>query len=315
MTFPYAFGSKATLPLYGVSVAMLIPRTGTGQLDRPAYEAQLRFLCGRGIESFAVNGATGEYALTTPEEFRWLVQTTRAVAGHSARLIAGIGHLNVGKCRELASIAQQECADGVLLPMPYFFRYEQDDLVQFVEALAGGVELPIYLYNLPAFTSPLAPSTSLELIGRVSNIVGIKDSSGSLETVSLLRREAPQAGCILGADGMLHTALSKGVCDGIVSGVASVLPEFMLRAYRQATADTSSVESVQLKGLLDEFLSWLHHFPAPWGLKIIAEARGLGAALFAMPLSPARQAARQNFLEWFEANRAALHAVPAEVEH
>jgi len=299
---------KDTLPLYGVSVAILIPRTGTGQLDCQVYEAQLRFLCARGIESFAVNGATGEYTLTTPAEFSWLLRTSRAVAGPSARLIAGIGGPDAPKCRELASIAQQESADGVLLPMPYFFPYEQDDLVQFAEAVAYGLQLPIYLYNLPVFTSPLAPSTALHLIRRVPNIVGIKDSSGSLETVSLLRREIPEAGCILGWDGILHSALAQGVCDGLVSGVASVLPEFMLRAYQEAARNSESAASKRLRDLLDEFLSWLHRFPAPWGLKIIAEARGLGAARFPMPLSPARQGAREEFLEWFDANRAALQA-------
>ena len=300
--------SKDTLPLTGVAVAILIPRTATGQLDPEAYEAQVRFLRERGIESFAVNGATGEYTLTTLEEFRWLLQATRRVAGTSARLIAGIGGPSVGKSRELASIAQQEGADGVLLPMPYFFPYAQDDLVQFVEAVACGFTLPIYLYNLPVFTSPLESSTALDLIRRVSNVVGIKDSSGSLETVSLLRGEIPQAGCILGWDGIMHEALAHGVCDGLVSGVSSVLPEFMLRAYEEATRDAESTESIRLRDLLDEFLSWLHRFPAPWGLKMIAEARGLGGAQFPMPLSPAREAARQEFLDWFNANRAALQA-------
>ncbi len=313
MTFTGGLHSKSTLPLSGVAVAILIPRNETGGLDREAYEAQVRFLQQRGIESFAVNGATGEYTLTQPEEFRWLLQTTRQVVGPSARLIAGIGGPNVGKSRELATIAQQEGSDGVLLPMPYFFPYQQDDLVQFVESVACGFALPIYLYNLPDFTSPLAASTAVELIGRLSNVVGIKDSGASLETLSLLRREVPHAGCILGRDSMLRSGLLDGVCDGVVSGVSCVLPEFMLRVYREGRADARSAKSVELKRLLDEFLSWLDRFPAPWGLKIIAQARGLGAAQFPMPLSPDKQVARRRFLEWFEANRAALDAVSDEV--
>ena len=299
---------KDVSPLSGVTVALLIPRTDTGQVDSEAYEAQLRFLLRQGIEGFALNGATGEYTLTTPEELRSLMRSTRRVVGASARLVAGVGAPSAAKARGLADIAQQEAVDGILLPMPYFFPYGQDDLSQYVHAVADGLALPIYLYNLPLFTSALVPSTSLQLIVRTPNIVGIKDSSGSLETLSLLRREAPRAACILGYDGMLHTALADGVCDGIVSGVSCVLPEFMLRLYREASADPSSAESVRLKDTLDEFLFWLGKFPVPWGLKIVAEARGMGSAYFPMPLSPERRATRQEFLDWFQANRAMLCA-------
>jgi 4-hydroxy-tetrahydrodipicolinate synthase len=291
-----------------VAVALLIPRTETGRFDPEAYETQLRFLQRRGIECFALNGATGEYILTTPDEFRCLLQLTRRVIGPSARLVAGVGAAGAHNSRELAEIAQQEAADGILLPMPYFFPYGQDDLSQYVEAVADSLTLPIYLYNLPTFTSALNPSTTLELIARSTNIVGIKDSSGSLETLSLLRREAPQAACILGYDGTLHAAVADRVCDGLVSGVACVLPELMLRIYSEASIDPSSGESARLKRVLDEFLSWLHRFPVPWGLKIIAEARELGSAYFPMPLSREKQAARQEFLDWFKANRAMLCA-------
>jgi 4-hydroxy-tetrahydrodipicolinate synthase len=222
--------------------------------------------------------------------------------------VAGIGGPNSEKSRELADIAEAETADALLLPMPYFFPYSQDDLVQYVEAVTQGIALPFYLYNLPVFTSPLEPSTSVELISRISNIVGIKDSSGSLDTLSLLRREDPQAACILGHDGILHAALAGGVCDGIVSGVACVLPELMLELYKEASADPSSTRSIAFRRVLDEFLGWLHRFPAPWGLKIIAEARGLAPAYFPMPLSPEKQVVRQEFLDWFEANRAILCA-------
>ena len=301
-----------TLPLSGVAVALLIPRTRTGRIDTGAYEGQLRFLLQRGVEAFVLNGATSEYILTSSEEFRCLLQITRRAIGPSARLVAGIGSPNVERSCELASLAAEEGANGILLPMPYFFPYGQEDLLQYVEAVAKDIALPIYLYNLPAFTSGLAPSTSLELIGRVSNVVGIKDSSGSLETVSLLRREAPRAACILGYDGMLHAALAEGVCDGIVSGVSCVLPELMLRLYEEASRDPSSATSVNLKSALDEFLAWLGRFPIPWGLKIIGEARGLGRAYFPMPLSSERQASRQEFLEWFGANREMLYATSDE---
>ncbi|SEF77243.1 4-hydroxy-tetrahydrodipicolinate synthase [Bryocella elongata] len=304
---------QQALPISGVASALLIPRSGTGDLHPVVYERQLHFLLSRGIQCFAVNGATGEYTLTTAEEFRCLLRTTRREIGLGRRLIAGVGGASVEQTRALCEIALDEGADGCLLPMPYFFPYGQDDLMEYVAAATRGLGVPVYLYNLPSFTTPLEPATSLELVERLPAVVGIKDSSGSLETVTLLRNRVPGAACILGNDGSLYEALAQGVCDGVVSGVSCVLPELMLRLYEEASARPNSVTALALKATLDEFISWLNKFPVPWGLKIIAEARGLGEAYFPLPLSHEKQAVRAEFVTWFEVNRAALHAVDDNV--
>ena len=299
---------QSYLPISGVASALLIPRDGTGEFQRSTYERQLRFLLRRGIRCFAVNGATGEYTLTTCAELRSMLQIARREIGPGGQLIAGVGGASVEQTRALCEIALREGADGVLLPMPHFFPYGQDDLQQYVAAVTKGFSLPVYLYNLPTFTTPLEAETSVGLIERLAPVVGIKDSSGSLETVSLLRHRLPEAACILGNDGALHGALALGACDGVVSGVSCVLPELMLLLFTEASKNAKSEAALALKATLDEFISWLNQFPVPWGLKIIAEARGIGEAYFPLPLSPEKLAVRADFVNWFEANRKELHA-------
>ena len=62
------------------------------------------------------------------------------------------------------------------------------------------------------------------------NIIGIKDSSGSLDHT---RRIASRACRIVGDDSVLVPALDAGLCDAVVSGVAGVLPELTTLLFHQ----------------------------------------------------------------------------------
>ena len=124
------------------------------------------------------------------------------------------------------------------------------------------------------------------------NIRGIKDSSG---TLALLGGLGAGACRIVGDDSVLVAALDAGVCDGVVSGVAGVLPELTTFLFdrRNSAAYPRAVE------LLNELIRHLAALPVPWGLKLIAECRGVTPAWFSQPLSAARTAQANQFRAWF----------------
>ena len=301
--------SAHAIPLVqGVFAAMTIPRSSQGQLDLPAFRRHILFLADKGVSGFVLNGATGEYCLTSEADLAQTLRTAREALGTQVTLLAGIGGANDLQTLRLLDVAEKEGANGVLLPMPHYFPYAQQDLSAFVGSIATEASIPMLLYNLPSFTSPLEPMTSASLIREFNQVVGIKDSSGQLDTVRLLTAELPDANRVIGNDEALYEALYQQVCDGVVSGVACVLPELMLALYHAAETSPGSAESLRLRELLDGFIAWLTRFPVPWGLKIIAEERGFGTAIFPMPLSSQRAEDRRLFIEWFAQNRSSLLA-------
>jgi len=299
--------------VHGVFAAMTLARTPYGAVDLDVFSAHLEFLLRSGLKGFALNGATGEYCLTTAAELAAILERARNIAGPEITLLAGVGGASVARSHELVEVAQSGGADGLLLPMPYFFPYQQQDLEAFVAQVADRSTLPVLLYNLPSFTTALEPRTSLKLIEDYDPVKGIKDSSGQLDTLRLLKAKAPSANRVIGNDSALYDALTEELCDGVVSGVACVLPELMQALYYAVHDDVLSSEGVRLRAALDDFIGWLGWFPVPWGLKIVAEERGLGEADFPIPLSPERQAKRREFALWFRANRGTLlaEAMPA----
>jgi 4-hydroxy-tetrahydrodipicolinate synthase len=294
----------------GVFAAMTLPRTAHGTVDLDVFARHLEFVMQAGVRGFVLNGATGEYCLTSLNELSQMLLRARAVTGAGVKLLAAIGGASLVQTRRLLEVAEASGADALLLPMPYFFPYEQQDLIIFSRGVAEHASLPLLLYNLPTFTTPLEPSTTLELLAGSTRFEGIKDSSGSLDTVRLLTELMPGSNRVIGNDGALYAALAEDLCDGVVSGVASVLPEFMLALYSAAAQSPLSESALTLKLGLDAFLGWLGRFPVPWGLKIIAAERGLAPLDLPLPMSPRRAAEAVQFVEWFRANRSMLLADP-----
>jgi 4-hydroxy-tetrahydrodipicolinate synthase len=284
----------------GVFAALLTPRNAEGSIDVAALGNLVHFQTKSGISSFAVNGATGEFCLTSPAQLRTMLSTVRAAGEDKARMLCCVGAASAAQSIELARVAESEEVEGLLLPMPYFYPYAQEDLDLFCRTVAGATPLPVLLYNLPQFTSGLDKETVGGLITDVSNIVGIKDSSGSLEILRYLTQQGVQGCRIVGGDAVLAPALREGICDGVVSGVAGVVPEAILALY----ARKHQVESegfVLAARRIEEFVEHIKPFPYPWGLKWVAEARGILQATFSVPVTQHRLEQRQQLVAWFAA--------------
>jgi 4-hydroxy-tetrahydrodipicolinate synthase len=291
--------------LQGIYAALLTPRHAESDLDLSGLSRLVEFLAQHEVCSYALNGATGEFCLTTPKELRALFGAVHKVAGDRAHLLCGVGAAGTTEAVELAKIAQEEGSCALLVPAPYFFQYQQDDLEAFFENLASTVRLPVLLYNLPQFTTGLEVETACRLIHNVPNIIGIKDSSGSLDILRALTQQNIPACRIIGNDGALVAALQEQICDGVVSGVACVLPELIQSLYN-GVDDQGPAQFHLAARLLDEFIVRIDTFPTPWGLKWIAEARGILRASFAQPVSTRRKMQSAELIGWFRNWQASL---------
>jgi 4-hydroxy-tetrahydrodipicolinate synthase len=293
----------------GVYAAVLTPRHADDSIDTTALAALIRFLMSKGISSFAMNGATGEFCLTTPEQLRTILTTVQEASGGTAEILCGVGAPGIAGVKELAAVAQAVRVKALLLPMPCFFPYNQQDLELFSREAAASTTLPVLLYNLPQFTSGLHKETVRRLILEVPNIIGIKDSSGSLDILSDLTAHNIDACRIVGNDSALAPAMTQRVCDGVVSGVACALPEVIQALYAEAER-TESAEFANAARLLDEFIEQLGAVPTPWGLKWMAEARGIITATFSQPVTATRREQGHSMAAWLkEWLPAALSAV------
>jgi len=287
-------------PPGGVIAAVLLPRDEEGRPRWDDFERMVDFLCSHGVAGVCVNGATGEFPRATQEERRTAVAVARRVAGDRALVVAGEGSASTDSTIRLAADAEAVGADAHLVPPPFFFFYEQDDVAGFYCAVAAAVSRPVLIYRLPCFTSDVSGETVLDLIRSEASILGIKDSSGSLDVLARLAAEGPaQARLFVGNDNALVEACRRNLCHGVISGVACVLPELISAIWEAGQRrDVAVLDS--LGHLLAEATARIDAWPAPVGLQVLAGIRGLCRCLPAVPLSPRRRGQAEQMRLWFE---------------
>jgi 4-hydroxy-tetrahydrodipicolinate synthase len=205
-----------------VMTAMITPFDQSGAVNYPEVERLAAHLADHGTDTLVVCGTTGESpTLTWDEEFALFKVVQSAVSG-KAKVMAGTGS---NSTTEAISATQKAAAlglDGSLQVVPYYNKPPQEGLYQHFKAIAQASDLPIMLYNVPGRTSQnLLPETVARL-AKVPNIVAIKEASGNLDQVSLVRRLTPSTFDIYSGDDTLTLPiLAVGGC-GVVS-VASHL--------------------------------------------------------------------------------------------
>lgn len=291
-------GEIVTGPITGLFAAVPTPVDDAGRIDDAAFDRVVDLVVEAGVSGICIGGATGEYPHFEAAHRQALIRraAARLPPGHS--LLVGIGAPSMRLAIELGETAIAAGSRALLLPMPMFFRYEQQDLEAFCRAVSRALRAPCLLYNLPAFTNGLERSTIVNLLRTEPHIVGIKDSSGDPTNLPALagERGSQPWSLLVGDDRLLLAGLQAG-WDGAVSGVAGFCPELLVALHRSAIGKQTN-EAARLQGLLDELIARLAAFPAPWGIRIGLAARGYPTGPLPLPVTPGRERQIAEFTVW-----------------
>lgn len=291
--------SKPVPGATGVYAALATPRRPNSiEADGAAFLDYLDTVVRTGVDGLVLFGSTGEFVhFDVAERARVLAL---AIRRSRVPVLVNVSHSTLAGAIDLAENAISSKAAGVLLLPPYFYRYNNAQLLAFYEqfARAVGAKTRIYLYNLPSFTNAISPELVVQLL-RSGKFAGIKDSSGDERVVSTLRElHGHTRTCWLVGNETVYLECRLAGADGIVSGVAAAVPELIVamdRAIRTQAVD----QARQLNGRLQEFLGWVDRFPATVAVKQAAVARGWSLNHFPFTFDEDTQADLAAFHHWF----------------
>ncbi len=284
-----------------VLAALITPRrTGEIEADLGVLFELLDFVSARGAGGIALYGSTGEF-LHYPLDERARVAGL-CVKRSRVPVLVNVSHSTFEGTILLAESAAGSGAAGMLVMPPYYYRYDQEDVEAYFMAIAGAIAKwgALYLYNIPAFTTPIHAATSARLL-RTGLFAGIKDSSGNWDDLEILlrAREGLSFEVFTGNDRIYARALAAGA-SGIVSGVACAIPELLV-AIEGAAARSDSGKIEILNGRLQEFIDRIERLPAPVGIREAAALRGIKPGPHAAPLGETALKNLFEFREWFVA--------------
>src|ERR1700722_5691727 len=236
------------MKLHGIIPPVVTPFTAEEELDLPRLKSHIDFMLAKGVHGIFVLGTTGEfYALDEREKQEVVAAAVAHVNGRSP-VFVGTGAETTREVIRLTRMAERESASGVSVITPYFINPMQAELFDHFRRVAESTQIPVVLYNNPATCGGLSidPETVARL-SEISNIIGIKDSSGDLQnTIEIIRSTPREKFSVLnGRDTLILAALSFGA-QGAIPASCNIAPELCVGIYNSFTkGDLSAAREFQ----------------------------------------------------------------------
>lgn len=209
----------------GVLTAIVTPFDADGDLNLPGLTRQIARQLDAGNGIFC-GGTNGEFFVLSEEE-------KIAVTRHCVETVAGrapvVAHTGEISSRQTIRLGKQIASlgvDAVSVITPYFVPLKQDELITHYTAIADALSVPIYLYNIPARTGNTIEPDTARALAEHPNIIGIKDSAGSYESLSGFLnavKDIDGFDVLNGPDSLIHQGFVDG-CSACISGLANVAP-------------------------------------------------------------------------------------------
>jgi 4-hydroxy-tetrahydrodipicolinate synthase len=207
----------------GTFTALVTPFRN-GEVDVEALEGMVEFQIGHGVSGLVPCGTTGETPAMSEAEDRLVVETVVRVANGRAPIIAGTGSNSTDMAIKYTKMAQEEGADGSLQVAPYYNKPTQEGLYRHFAAIAESTELPLVLYNIPGRTGVTISAETMARLAEIPNIVGVKDSTLSMNIVADVIALCGEDFDVLSGDDPMTLPLIALGGRGVISVASNVAP-------------------------------------------------------------------------------------------
>lgn len=209
----------------GVLTAIVTPFTDDGALHLPGLKRQIQRQLAAGNGIFC-GGTNGEFFVLTEEEKVAVTRTCVEEVAGRAPVVAHIGEISTRATIRLGKQVEALGVDAVSVITPWFVPLTQAELIAHYTTIADALNVPVFLYNIPARTGNTIASETARALAAHPNIIGIKDSAGSHESLSGFLKAVEDIDgfdVLNGPDSLIHQGFVEG-CSACISGLANVAP-------------------------------------------------------------------------------------------
>jgi 4-hydroxy-tetrahydrodipicolinate synthase len=213
--------------MFNGALSAIVTPFRDGEVDERALRELVEFQIQGGVDGLVPCGSTGESATLTHAEHEQIIKLVIHQARRRVPVLAGTGSNSTADAIRLTTFAREAGADGALLISPYYNKPTQEGIYKHYKMIAASVDLPLVVYNIPGRTaSNILPDTFARMCD-LSQVVGIKESSGSLDQCSDILKLCGERLTLLSGDDSLTLPLMAIGAKGVVSVVANVMPREM----------------------------------------------------------------------------------------
>ena len=256
-----------------VYTAIVTPFTESNQIDMDSLIELIRFQILNGC-NVVLFGTTGECPTITHDEVDAIYKN---VIKHfdPKHFVIGVGGNNTDQCLKNINHAKTYSFNTFMLTTPYYNKPTQAGLIaHFSHICQQFLNDKFILYNVPGRCGVnIIPSSVYNIYTTNSNVIGIKEASGDLARMIMIRRLCPDLKLYCGDDGLVVPAMSIG-SYGLISVISNYCPK-IVNLIISRCLDNNYVGAFELYSEIDDIIKLLFSETSPSPIKYLLQNVGL----------------------------------------
>ena len=281
----------------GLGIALITPFTLDGKVDYKSLKRLLEYQLANGADFLCILATTGEDPCLTGQEKDELTAFIKDIVRGRIPILKYCGGNNTAAVVEDIKTTNWTGIDGILSICPYYNKPSQEGLYQHFKAIAEASPLPIVLYNVPGRTGiNMKAETTVKLARDFSNIIAVKEASGSLEQVDEIIKNKPDHFDVISGDDALTFSMIASGAAGVISVIGNALPREFSRMIRLEFKGEYE-PARKIHHMFTELYSLLFVDGNPAGCKALLNDMGMIENVLRLPLVPTTITTKQKMAD------------------
>lgn len=258
-----------------------------GNLDIDRTKWHMRWMFDKGLDGLFLTGSYGSGPLMTIDERLQIFKAAKEVAAkyEGKFILAHVGCIDTKSTVELAKAVDQLGVDAISAVPPFYYKHDENRVVQFYREIIENVHTPVFAYNNPEtsrFTFSLSAVHKLQELG----LAGMKDSPLEVGFVSTVYYDTK----VNKKNFQMILGTSKGWLPyyymgarAMIAGMNNYAPE-IITALVRATIDGDTVESERTYLVMMDLSRKMHFTDSTIASHMALYARGFDGGYPRRPL-------------------------------
>lgn len=267
---------KKSLPK-GLIVPVLTPFDPDGGIDVDTLRNHVDFLIEGGVHALFPLGTAGEFALLSRDERLRIIEVVVDRANGKVPVYAGVSDPGTNNAIDYAKAAKDLGADAAVATSPYYYRTNEEGLLNHFKSIAEEAEIPLIIYNIPSWTYQPIPVSVSEKLAEIDLIIGMKYTTNDLHSFyKYVRVLKGKLSMLIGSETLFYSALEFGANGAVLSG-GNVAPDIFAEIYNAyMRGDRETAVRMQKKVLAVADIMELGTFPSSLKEAMLVMGRPFG---------------------------------------
>jgi 4-hydroxy-tetrahydrodipicolinate synthase len=269
----------------GIIAYPITPFDQAEKVDIPLFKTLTERLVQSGAHAIAPLGSTGVLPYLRDEEKEAVTEAALQQVNGRLPVLAGVSNLTTERTIYHARFAEKAGAAAVMIiPMSYW-KLTDDEIFRHYELVAAQLSIPIMAYNNPATGGVDMSPILLKRLLQIPNVTMIKESSGDIQRMHILRKELGEEVAFYNGSNPLALGAFTAGASGWCTAAFNLIPALNLALYK-AISDNDLRAASQAFYQQFALLQFIVSKGLPAAIQAGLKIQGIESGYLRSPLQP-----------------------------